>query len=168
MRRAAMVIASTAGGLVLVANFHTNPSGAPLATRSGPALSTSTSAPDSTTPASTAPPAASAPSGTSATSSPPSTAASAPRTVTGPAVTTDYGNVQVRITLNGTRIVDAQALQLPNDRSRSVRISQYAGPQLRAEALQAQSAHIQLVSGASFTSQGYIESLQGALDLARR
>ncbi len=162
MRRAAIVIATTAGGLVLVANFHTNPSGTPLATRSGPALSTSPTSPDSTTPATTAPPASSAAGSTS------STAANAPRTITGPAVTTDYGNVQVRITLNGTRIVDAQTLQLPSDRSRSVRISQYAGPQLRAETLQAQSAHIQLVSGASYTSQGYIESLQGALDLSRR
>ena len=162
MRRAAIVIATTAGGLVLVANFHTNSSGAPLAARSGPALSTAIPSTSSTTAPATAPPT------TAAAGSPPSTAASAPRTITGPAVTTDYGNVQVRITLNGTRIVDAQALQLPNDRSRSVRISQFAGPQLRAETLQAQSARIQLVSGASYTSQGYIESLQGALDLARR
>ena len=90
------------------------------------------------------------------------------RSVVGPVVTTKYGPVQVRVTLLGTRIVDAQALQLPSDRSRSVRISQTAGPQLRSEALQAQSANIHLVSGASYTSEGYARSLQGGLDLARR
>jgi len=81
-------------------------------------------------------------------------------------ITTNYGDVQVRLTLNGKRLADVQALQLPKDRSRSVRISQNAGPRLRSEALQAQSAHINLVSGATSTSKGYIDSLQGALDLA--
>jgi uncharacterized protein with FMN-binding domain len=59
-----------------------------------------------------------------------------------------------------------QALLLPNERQRSAEISQYAGPQLRQEALQAQSANINVVSGASYTSQGYAQSLQGALDAA--
>jgi len=90
----------------------------------------------------------------------------AARSVDGPVITTNYGNVQVRATLNGKRLIDIQALQLPKDRSRSVRISQNAGPRLRSEALQAQSAHINLVSGASYTSQGYIDSLQGAIDRA--
>jgi len=90
----------------------------------------------------------------------------AARSVDGPVITTNYGDVQVRATLNGKRLVDVQALQLPKDRSRSVRISQNAGPRLRSEALQAQSAQINLVSGASYTSQGYIDSLQGAIDRA--
>jgi uncharacterized protein with FMN-binding domain len=81
-------------------------------------------------------------------------------------VPTDYGNVQVNIVVSGGRIVDVQAPQLPNDRSRSVRISNYAGPQLRQEALQAQSANINTVSGATYTSDGYAQSLQSALDRA--
>ncbi len=81
-------------------------------------------------------------------------------------MSTGYGDVQVRVTLQGTKIVDVQALQLPSDRSRSARISQYAGPLLRQEALKAQSPNIDLVSGASYTSDGYAQSLQGALDQA--
>jgi len=86
--------------------------------------------------------------------------------LTGPAVDTQYGPVQVRVTLQGGRIVDVAALQLPNDRSRSVEISNYAAPQLRDEVLRAQSAKIDVVSGATYTSQGYIQSLQAALDSA--
>jgi uncharacterized protein with FMN-binding domain len=86
--------------------------------------------------------------------------------VTGPVVDTQYGPVQVRVTLQGRRIVDVAALQLPNDRSRSVEISNDAAPRLRAEALQAQSANIDVVSGATYTSEGYIRSLQAALDSA--
>jgi uncharacterized protein with FMN-binding domain len=81
-------------------------------------------------------------------------------------VDTQYGPVQVRVTLQGGRIVDVAALQLPNDRSRSVEISNYAAPQLRDEVLRAQSAKIDVVSGATYTSQGYIQSLQAALDSA--
>jgi uncharacterized protein with FMN-binding domain len=88
------------------------------------------------------------------------------QSLTGPAVDTQYGPVQVRVTLQGGRIVDVAALQLPNDRSRSVEISNYAAPQLRDEVLRAQSAKIDVVSGATYTSQGYIQSLQAALDSA--
>ena len=83
-------------------------------------------------------------------------------------VTNDYGDVQVRVTLNGSKIVDVQALKLPSDRSRSARISNAAGPILRTEALKAQSANIDIVSGATYTSESYAQSLQGALDRAGR
>jgi uncharacterized protein with FMN-binding domain len=76
--------------------------------------------------------------------------------------------VQVEITIKGHQLLDVQALQLPSDRARSARISSQAGPLLRTEALQAQSAHIQMVSGASYTSAGYQQSLQAALDQANR
>jgi uncharacterized protein with FMN-binding domain len=158
MHRAIPVLAATAGGLALLANFHTSPASLKLATGPAPASTTpkSSAAPDPTQ-GSTSP---SATSGPTTTSAPPT----GNRTVDGSVVNTDFGNVQVRVTLQGSRIVDVQALQLPSDRSRSVRISQYAGPMLRQEALQAQSANIDLVSGASYTSQGYAQSLQGALD----
>jgi uncharacterized protein with FMN-binding domain len=156
MRRAIPVITATAGGLALIAGFHTNSTGVPLG--AGSTQTTSSTAAGSPTP--TASPRASVPSTTAAPT--------VPRTVSGPVIATKYGPVQVRVTVLGTRIVDAQALQLPSDRSRSVRISQTAGPQLRSETLQAQSANIHLVSGATYTSQGYIRSLQAGLDVARR
>jgi uncharacterized protein with FMN-binding domain len=74
--------------------------------------------------------------------------------------------VQVRVTLQSGRIVDVAATQLPSDLERSVEIGNYAAPILRDEALQAQSAKIDVVSGATYTSQGYIQSLQAALDSA--
>jgi len=88
-------------------------------------------------------------------------------TVDGPVIGTPYGDVQVRVLLRAKHIVDVQPLVLPSDRSRSRRISEEAAPLLRMEALQAQSANIDLLSGASYTSEGYAESLQGALDAAR-
>jgi uncharacterized protein with FMN-binding domain len=57
-------------------------------------------------------------------------------------------------------------VQLPSDRARSQGISSDAGPQLRSEALRAQSARINTVSGATYTSDGYAQSLQSALDRA--
>jgi uncharacterized protein with FMN-binding domain len=62
--------------------------------------------------------------------------------VTGPVVDTQYGPVQVRVTLQGGRIADVVALQLPSDRSRSVEISNYAAPRLHDEVLRAQTAQI--------------------------
>lgn len=155
MRRALPVIASTAGGLALLANFHTTPTGANVVAGPGQA------------PATTAPPAQprnTLPSSRGATTT--TAPAGGSRTVDGPVVSTEYGDVQVRVVLDGSKIVDVQPLQLPSDRSRSARISQEAGPMLRREALQAQSANIDLISGATYTSDGYIRSLQAALNRA--
>jgi uncharacterized protein with FMN-binding domain len=63
-------------------------------------------------------------------------------------------------------ITDVKALQLTNQDGRSIQISNYAAPVLRTEALSAQSADIQSVSGATYTSEGYVTSLQAALDKA--
>ncbi len=87
-------------------------------------------------------------------------------TVQGQQVDTRYGPVQVAVTIQGGRITDVQALQLPSDHPRSEAISQYVEPILRSEALQAQSAQIDLVSGATYTSDAYSRSLQSALDQA--
>lgn len=89
------------------------------------------------------------------------------RVVTGNAYDVSYGTVQVKVTFTGTRITDIVALSLPQG-GRSGDISSYAEPQLRREALAAQSAHIDTVSGASYTSAGYARSLQSALDQSRR
>jgi uncharacterized protein with FMN-binding domain len=84
--------------------------------------------------------------------------------VTGQAVQIPFGVVQVQVTLQGGKITDVQALQMPSDQRHSSEISSYAAPQLRSEVLQAQSAQIDTISGATYTSEGYIQSLQSALD----
>lgn len=88
------------------------------------------------------------------------------RQITGQDIGTPYGDVQVQVTLQSGKMVDIQALRLPNDRRLSAQISAYVGPILHDEALQAQSASIDTISGASYTSEGYRESLQSALDQA--
>lgn len=87
-------------------------------------------------------------------------------TFTGQTVSTPFGDVQVQVTLAKGRITDVQPLVLPSDRMRSQMIAQYSAPILRNEALQAQSAQIDLVSGATYTSEAYAQSLQSALDQA--
>jgi uncharacterized protein with FMN-binding domain len=109
-----------------------------------------------------APPAGRKPSGTTRTRP----ARTAVRKVTGAVSMTAYGPVQVQIRVRGSRIVSIDNLALPFDRSRSQEISSIAGPLLRSEALQAQSARIDVVSGATYTSDGYAQSLQSALDRA--
>ncbi|WP_439690843.1 FMN-binding protein [Curtobacterium sp. SP.BCp] len=87
-------------------------------------------------------------------------------TFTGHAAQTQYGPVQVEITVAGGKITDVTALELTDRDGRSAQISQQAAPILRQEALQAQSAQIQAVSGATYTSEGYVTSLQSAIDQA--
>jgi uncharacterized protein with FMN-binding domain len=89
-------------------------------------------------------------------------------TFTGAVVNTRYGPVEVRVTISGGQIVDVTAVELPFDRARSAAISDAAAPILRREALAAQGASIDTVSGATYTSEGYARSLQAALDAARR
>lgn len=86
------------------------------------------------------------------------------RTVTGDAVRTDFGPVQVRITVTGPRITAAAAVRQPNGTPRSRSVSAGAIPALNKEAVAAQSARIDAISGASYTSDGYRRSLQSALD----
>jgi uncharacterized protein with FMN-binding domain len=77
-----------------------------------------------------------------------------------------FGDTQVKVTISGGRITDVQAVQLPFDRQRSAEISQYASPRLHDEVLQAQSAQIDSLSGATYTSDAYAQSVQSALDQA--
>jgi uncharacterized protein with FMN-binding domain len=88
------------------------------------------------------------------------------QTVTGPVVGTRWGQVQVEVTVEGGRLTDVTALQLPDGDQRSASISSRVEPALRSQALQAQSASIDGVSGATYTSVAYARSLQAALDTA--
>jgi uncharacterized protein with FMN-binding domain len=88
-------------------------------------------------------------------------------TFAGKAADTQFGPVQVQVTVAGGRITDVKAIQLTNYGGRSVQISNYAAPILRSEVLKAQSAKVSTVSGATYTSDGYLTSLQSALDKAK-
>lgn len=87
-------------------------------------------------------------------------------TYTGGAAQTRWGPVQVEITVEQGSISSAQAVQYPDDNPRDQAINAYAVPQLNSEVIAAQSAQIDMVSGATVTSQGYLASLQDAIDQA--
>jgi len=140
MRRSPLVLAGTVAGTAGVLAFHAH----------SPAVTTAT-ATATATPAATA-----ASSGSS--SSRVSGAA------TGDAADTQYGAAQVRVTVVDGKITKIEALQLQGNEPRSVEISSSAEPVLQQEALAAQSADIDAVSGATFTSASYAQSLQSALD----
>jgi len=79
---------------------------------------------------------------------------------------TPYGPVQVAVVFERGRIIDVRTLQTPSDADRSVRLATLATPVLRSEVLTAQSARVDSVSGATYTSEGYAQSVQYALDHA--
>lgn len=111
-------------------------------------------------------PAASSSSGTNSGTGSGGSAATGTKTVTGDTAQTQWGPVQVRITVKNGKITDVTAVQSPSDNPRDQEINSYALPELRRETLAAQSAKIDTVSGATYTSDGYRQSLQSALDSA--
>jgi uncharacterized protein with FMN-binding domain len=145
MRRSPLVLAGTAAGLAAVLSFKPHQPSLPTAA------------------ASTAPPAATA---TPAAGASPAAgkSTSGARTATGDAIPTQYGNAQVRVTVAGGKITKIEALQLQGNDPKSVAISSYAEPLLRQSALTKQTAAVDVVSGATFTSASYEASLQSALD----
>jgi uncharacterized protein with FMN-binding domain len=158
MRRAIVAIAGTVAGLVLLLSFKTHPT---------TAVTTPPAAIGTTTTATTAAPATTTTAATRTAAAPKKKKTStAAKTVTGRLVVTRYGPVQVRITVEGGKIVAAAAVQYPYGDLRSAQISSYAIPTLNQEAVSAGSASIDMVSGASYTSDGYLQSLQSALTAA--
>jgi len=148
MRRIIVAVGTTATGLVLLFSWPTSwnrpvAAGGQAAALGGAGTSQGT----------TATGASSSGSGTTAT-------------VDGAVVQTPYGNVQVRLTVTDGNVTAAEAIAYPDRGGTDVQISNYAIPILSQEAVQAQSAKIDMVSGATFTSRGYIQSLQDALDQA--
>jgi uncharacterized protein with FMN-binding domain len=87
-------------------------------------------------------------------------------TYTGSEAKNMYGTVQVQVVIAGGQITDVQFLSLPSGRGESNQINGRAAPILAKEAIAAQSADVQAVSGATLTSRGFMESLQAALDQA--
>jgi len=175
MRRAVLVIGATVVGLVGVLSFHTSPSKLTLgALPTGAASrSTTTTAPTGASPPPTGPPPptrTTTPAGQVPATSPPSTVAptttvpATTRSATGPSVNYNFGVMSVTVTVSGTKLTNVTIASLDdggNPRSQS--IDQQSIPVLEQQALQAQSANIQGVSGASYTSSGFQQSLQSAL-----
>ncbi|MFP3467238.1 FMN-binding protein [Leifsonia sp. SIMBA_070] len=132
------------------------------ATSSSATTTTGTGATNGSSPSATPSPSASASASPSATPSP--TQSSATRVITGSAVDTRYGAVQVKVTFSGTTITAVDTVQSPNGSGRDIEINDQALPILQQEVLSAQSANIDTVSGATYTSEGYIQSVQSAID----
>jgi uncharacterized protein with FMN-binding domain len=167
MRRALLTLGSTAAGLAALLSFKTHSLAAAMdPAASPPTVSAGASPPmASGTRAGSASPAASMRAGSAAPSASQGSQVTA-RTVTGGAASTPYGPMQVQLTVIGTKITKVTVLQRTNDGAESDQIDANAIPTLTNETLAAQSAHIDAVSGATYTSSGYIQSLQSALDKA--
>ena len=168
MRKIVVAIMATISGLVALFSYHTSTESvaatSPQETESG----TTQTDPSTTAPA---PSATAAPGSTGSASATPTASASAAGsgangTFTGDAVDTRWGTVQVEIVVKNGKITSADAVQYPTGNPRDQQINAYAVPQLNAEAVAAQSSSIDAVSGATVTSDGYLESLQSAIDAA--
>lgn len=149
MKRAFVITGVTAIGAAWILTYKVAPQPSGLTAGTIPGAGNSQATPEATPSGSPSP--ASAPSGT----------------FTGQDFPNRYGDVQVQVVISNGRITDIKALQLPYDRARSAYISQVAGPMLRDEALQAQSARIDVISGATSTSYSYAQSLESALQQAK-
>ena len=185
MRRAPIVVGATMAGLAAVLSFHTksvpltlgtlpavavppNPSTTSLmngTTSAAPATTNPTNVASTTAPSTTSSPATTNPPTTNPpTTNPPTTVLPPTKTATGAAVNYGYGVLSVSATVSGTKLTNVTIASINDGGNyRSESIDQQAVPVLEQEALQAQSASIQGVSGASYTSAGFQQSLQSAL-----
>lgn len=149
MRRAILAIVSTTAALVMILSFKTHGT-APVTTPPAAVSSTGTSSGSTT----------------SSSSSTTASTSTGTKTVTGNAVDTQYGPVQVQVTVTNGKVTSATAVDYPQNSPRDQEINAYAIPTLNQEATQTGTANIDMVSGATYTSEGYIQSLQSALNKA--
>lgn len=168
MSRIFLAISGTVVALVALLGFKTHGAGTtsgalPAISAPSAAASSSTAASGTGTAGTSAPP---DPASSSATPKASATPSAAARTIAGDAVETRYGTVQVQVVVAGSKIQSVSFLQLTADDPRSADINQQAAPILLQETMQAQSSQIDSVSGATYTSDGYLQSLQSALDQA--
>ena len=178
MRRIAIALMSTVSGLVLLFSYHTSlgPGENTAAAQSGDDGGTPLAPDDGTVNgAGDVTGAGDGSAGASATPSPSPADQNGPAsqpaqgvsgTFTGNRVQTQWGPVRVRIVVAKNKIVKAVALEYPNENHHDEEINSWAIPQLQDATVQANGAHIDALSGATVTSQGYLTSLQSALDKA--
>ena len=165
MRRIIISSAATISGVVLLLSLKPHST----ATTSSASISTGSSQSSSTdggTSASPSPSTGSASSSASASSSSGSGSSTSTQTFTGTAAQTRFGPVQVKITVKNKKITNIEVVEYPSDNPKDQQINSYALPVLNQEAISAQSAQIDSVSGATYTSDGYVSSLQSAIDQA--
>jgi len=152
MRRVILAVTGTIAGLVALLSFKSHAPSLSAAATSGTGAGSSSSSSSSSVPGEF-------PTGSQAASLPAGETA-----LTGQVADTVYGPVQVQLILRNTKIIKVAVLQQPTNTIHDIQIGEFAFPELISETLKAQSAKIDTVSGASYTSQGYIQSLQSALD----
>jgi uncharacterized protein with FMN-binding domain len=148
----------TTAALILLLSFKT-PATTTFGTGNAPVVIPSTPAGTTSQPGATGQPAATGQTGTGQKGS-------FTGQKTGSAVQIPFGTVQVQVTFQGGKITDVQPVQMPSDQRHSAEISSAVAPMLHDEVLQAQSAQVNTISGATYTSMGYLQSLQSALDQA--
>lgn len=155
-----IVSAVIIGTFVIYSFIHAQSAPVAIVPESSSASRSSSSA---TAPSSTATPGVTATSG--ATSTPGSRYKDG--TYTGNIADAQWGVVQVKAVIQNGKITDVQFVQYPNDRNRSIEINSYADPQLSSEAIQAQSASVDIVTGATDSSDAFMQSLSNALSQAQ-
>jgi uncharacterized protein with FMN-binding domain len=162
MRRVILAIVCTAAGLALLLSFKTrNPTGLASATAPPQDQNGTSASPSATTGAAGTGPGAS---GGKSASGAKTTAAA--KTVAGDVTQTIYGPIEVKITVKGGRITAVSVPVYPDGTVRDMQINAFALPELVQQTIAADSARLDAVSGATYTSQGYIRSLQSAIDKA--
>ena len=144
MRRISLWVLSTLSAFVLLFSYSTSTSGPQATSASSSIYSSSTGGVDRS----------------------PSTGSAGKKTVTGSVAQTRWGPVQVQLKVSGGKITDVSVIQYPNGNGKDQEINSQALPILTQETVEAQSADIDMVSGATVTSDGYLQSLQSALDQA--
>jgi len=156
---------STVSALVVLFGYHTSTSSVMATTGEGTftgSLQGNTASGSGTTTSGAAPPS----DGTTGSGKSTGQAAAASDTITGDVAQTRWGPVQVQLEVSGSRITNVTILQYPDSNGRDIEIANYSLPQLIQETLDAQGDSISMISGATYTSQGYLQSLQSALDQA--
>jgi uncharacterized protein with FMN-binding domain len=161
VRRIVLWGLSTFSALVLLLGYRTSLSSTLPTTGTGTASGSFASSATSSTTSSGASPPAGTPTATATAGT-----TSTERSVKGAVAQTRWGPVQVQLTVSGGRITKASVLQYPDGNGRDAEINDYALPILTKETVAAQGANIDMVSGATVSSDGYLESLQSALDQA--
>jgi uncharacterized protein with FMN-binding domain len=164
MRKVLLALLLTAVGLGLLLSFRSRSATGATTALGGSALSAGPTAAGAAAPAASPSATSSAPAPATKTAS--TRAGVKNGTFTGTAETIPFGPVQVQAVISGGRLTNVVVLQVPDRGGYEDQIVQTAVPELTSEALSAQSANIDVVSGATYTSQGYAESLQSALDQA--
>ena len=152
MRRVILAITGTIAGLVALLSFKSHSGTVPVASTSGTGSSSSSSSSSS---ARTIPGEFQSTVGTLTTGE---------TTVTGKVANTAYGPVQIELVVKSHKIVKVAVLEQPTNTIHDIQIGEFAFPKLISETLTSQNAKVDTVSGASYTSEGYISSLQSAVD----